>query len=229
MEPSELGFVGSPKRSMGTVFIVGALLFAGLSCAASAYLYLHHRGIAREKKELEALGVQLQEQVQALKQHIESDQRIKTDLKAQLETLIKSKETQTQELAESKAQAVKLQTDFDTAQKESSEIKKVLETLRAATAALPPSIAVPASIAEIVKSRVVPESMKIKTINRKFNFVVLSLASGKSLKPGDALRVERAGQWVADLSVQKIYDQFASALIKKESQKDTLQVGDSVK
>ncbi len=240
MEYSEIGFAGAPKNSKGTALVVVAFLLAALSCASAVYLYLHLKGLTQEKKNFEAVHIQLLDQVSVLKLDIESAQKEKAELKTQMETAIKSKEAQSRDLAENRTQIVKLQTDLAAAQKEGDAMKKVLEKVGAANAPAsdslsavalePPDEKKTASEGSSVKKTksAAATVMKIKTINRTYHFVVLSSVPGRGLKPGDTLRVERDGKWVADLSVKKNYEQFVSAMIKKESPKNLIRVGDAV-
>ncbi len=213
------------KNSSGKILPLVSLALALISCASAVYLYAQWSGLAREKKNFEAARVQLQDQVNALKQEAESAAKEKMDLNQKLSAALKGKVEQLQAAETVRAQAARLQTDLDSATKELADLKKKMEKPAPVEA---PAAAAPEAVAAAEHPASEPGVMKIKTINRKFNFVVLGTVSGKTLSPGDALRVERDGRWVADLSVQKTYDQFASAAIKKESEKDPIRTGDTV-
>lgn len=219
------------KNSSGKVLSLLSLALALVSCAAAVYLFTQWQGAAGEKKNFEAARIQLQDQVNVLKQDLEGVQKEKVSLTNRLNTAGQDKAQQLQAAAAMhKKNTALLQTELEAAKKELAALKAELEKVRASAASAPAAAgAGEPQKDEAIQIQMLPnDTMRIKTINRKFNFAVLTTVPGKALQTGDALRVERDGRWVADLTVQKTYDEFASAAIKKESEKDALQTGDVV-
>jgi vacuolar-type H+-ATPase subunit I/STV1 len=70
---------------------------------------------------------------------------------------------------------------------------------------------------------------KILTINRRFNFVVINLGLKDRLRVGDKLAVEKDGQEIGTVEVEKAYDHFSAATIIKEGRKTPFQEGNSVR
>jgi len=70
---------------------------------------------------------------------------------------------------------------------------------------------------------------KVLTVNRKFNFVVISQGLQHGLKMGDKLRVLKQGQEVATIQVEKLYDKFSAASLLEEDPKQQVVEGDEIR
>lgn len=88
---------------------------------------------------------------------------------------------------------------------------------------------VAASPAQSQTEAVAQDTVRIMTVNRKFNFVVLNLGLKDNLKMGDQLTVVRNGTVIAMIQVEKLYDRFAAATIVSESDKDKIEKGDQIR
>lgn len=74
-----------------------------------------------------------------------------------------------------------------------------------------------------------PAGSKVLTVNRKFNFVVISQGLQDGLKIGDKLRVLKQGQEVATIQVEKLYDKFSAATLLEEDPKQQVVEGDEIR
>lgn len=71
-------------------------------------------------------------------------------------------------------------------------------------------------------------SVRIMTVNRKFNFVVVNAGLKDNLRMGDRLEVKRGNQSIARVEVEKLYDDFSAATIVNEKKDFEIQEGDAV-
>jgi isoleucyl-tRNA synthetase len=69
---------------------------------------------------------------------------------------------------------------------------------------------------------------QVLTVNRKFNFVVVSLGMQDGIKMADTLLIQRGNKDIATVQVEKLYSNFAAAAITQESKKDPVKEGDAV-
>ena len=84
----------------------------------------------------------------------------------------------------------------------------------------------PAQVSSVVAA---PAQSKILTVNRKFNFVVISQGLQDGLKMGDKLKVLKQGQEVATIQVEKLYDKFSAATLVEEDPKQQVVEGDEIR
>ena len=57
---------------------------------------------------------------------------------------------------------------------------------------------------------------RVLLVNRKFNFVVINVGSKQGIQAGDSFQVLNAGERVANVEVEKLYDDFAAAKIVEQ-------------
>ena len=222
----------------GSALINFSFLLALFSSLASGYLYFQWNHLSAEKKEFGAARVQLKDQITSLETDLQASLKAQQTLKLAAETDTGEKAKAVAELAAFKASSDQMRADFEKLKKENASLKKLAVELKKQTQSL---LAGATSFAEIQPATSVPTShlraattqpsqpMKIKTINRTFNFVVFDLVPGVTLRVGDDAVVERDGRWISDLKIKQVYAQFASAEIRKEDDANLLQIGDSVK
>ncbi|MBN1689153.1 MAG: hypothetical protein JW893_08640 [Candidatus Omnitrophica bacterium] len=74
-----------------------------------------------------------------------------------------------------------------------------------------------------------PASPQVMTVNRKFNFIVVNIGLQDQLKIGDPLVIERNGDYIGNVQVEKLYDQFAAATILEEIRNYQIKEGDTVR
>lgn len=219
-----------------------SLVLSLVSCVAAGYLYFQWNSVSSEKKGFEAVRIQLEDQIASLETDLQSSLKEQQKLKQVVEIEGNDKAKTLAELAETKASLEQLQADLKKIKNERDSLKKLAVQMKSKTSEFP---ALPSSASSVVQNGVSAASaltaqlkassnqpsdaMKVKTINRNFNFVVFDLVPGVVLKVGDAAVVERDGRWISDLKIKQIYAQFASAEIRKESEDNLVQVGDSVK
>jgi hypothetical protein len=85
------------------------------------------------------------------------------------------------------------------------------------------------SPAQVTSAVAAPGKAKVLTVNRKFNFVVISQGLQDGLKMGDKLRVLKQGQEVATIQVEKLYDKFSAATLLEEDPKQQVVEGDEIR
>ena len=192
----------------------------------------------REKLRLEAL---------------ETKQQL-VELKKQVQTF--EKENQTLKAAAAKAQAAAVPSPAPEASEENADLDFAAETpvpsakAPAPAAASAPVIITPGgsavtpsalkpvvvsnSLSPAVKAAApaavsAPKTPQVLTVNRKFNFVVVSLGISDGLKIGDNLAVERDNKPVGAVQVEKLYANFSAATIVQEIKDVQIKEGDSVR
>lgn len=70
--------------------------------------------------------------------------------------------------------------------------------------------------------------VRVMTINRKFNFVVVNAGLKDDLRMGDRLNVQRGNESIARVEVEKIYEDFSAATIVNEKKNFEIQEGDAI-
>lgn len=226
-------------RSSGFAAANLAFVLALVSCLAAGYLYFQWHQLSQEKQGFEAARIQLQDQIAVLEKDLEAARAEQANLKSKLDSAEGAAKSQAQALDESKKQIADFKSQLAQLMKDQDALKKLVEKAKAAEMPLPATTAsietggTPANAASATRAVAIgmntSGAMKVKTINRKFNFVVFDRMPGKDIQVGDTFKAERDGAWVADLKIQKTYDQFVSAEIRKESDQNPLQIGDEVK
>lgn len=71
-------------------------------------------------------------------------------------------------------------------------------------------------------------SGQVVVINREYDFVVINLGRNHGLSIGQEFQIVRGGEVLGRAKVEKVYDELSAAAILPESQKDSIQEGDSV-
>lgn len=69
---------------------------------------------------------------------------------------------------------------------------------------------------------------RVLVVNREYNFIVVDIGSKDDIELGSTLTVFRAGRYVGEAQVEKVYDTMSAATIKKESKSGAISVDDSV-
>ena len=226
----------------GSTLVNFSFVLALIACLASGYLYFQWKILSGEKKEFGAVRVQLKDQITSLETDLQAALQEQQKLKQSAELESSDKAKTLAELVEVKTSSEQLRTDLEKLKKESASLKKLAVQLKTQGASLAKSTATDSPIAQtggVAVSAVAEhlqaastqplEIMKVKTINRTFNFVVFDLVAGVPWRVGDSAVVERDGRWISDLKIKQVYAQFASAEIRKEDESNLLQIGDSVK
>jgi len=223
----------------GSLLVSFSFFLALVSCIASGYLFFQWNQLSSEKKGFESVRIQLEDQIASLETDLQMALKEQQKLKLSVDTENTDKAKTLAELTEVKAASEKFQLDIKKLKNERDSLKKLAVQLKTQAAQTPVSAASDV-IAEVpsgsspaghlkASSDQPSEPMKVKTINRTFNFVVFDLVPGVTLRAGDAAVVERDGQWISDLKIKQVYAQFVSAEIRKEDDNNLLQIGDSVK
>lgn len=70
--------------------------------------------------------------------------------------------------------------------------------------------------------------VRVMTVNRKFNFVVVNAGIKDNLRMGDRLEVKRGDQSIARVEIEKLYDDFSAATIVNEKKDFEIQEGDTI-
>lgn len=220
-----------------------AFLLALVSCIAAGYLYYEWNSLKQEKEGYEASRIQLQDQISTLETDLEILQKTEEDYKSQLDQAAAAKEEQAEALKEAQSELQSLQKEVSELKQKALDLQSLVDKLKSAAEAPVQAAAGVVSAAGdsmemggaagVVRSAAIAfenpaNPMQVKTINRKFNFVVFD-RSGNAIQAGEDYRVTRNGAWIADIKIQKVYDKFASAEIRKESDDNLLQIGDEVR
>ncbi len=70
---------------------------------------------------------------------------------------------------------------------------------------------------------------QVVVVNREYDFIVMNLGKNHGLSVGQEFQVVRDNQILGRVKVEKVYDELSAAAILPESQKDSIQEGDTVK
>ncbi len=231
---------GRNQFRRGSALVNFSFILALVSCAASAYLYFQWNSLSAEKKGFEAVRIQLEDQIASLETDLQASLKEQQKLKKAAEASDSDKVKALAELEQFEVSADKLQADLKKLKAERDSLKKIAVQLKtqagnlisSAAAATSSGVQNAASVpaARLQASSEQPaEPMKVKTINRTFNFVVFDLVPGVTFRVGDDAVVERNGRWISNVKIKQVYAQFASAEIRKEDENNLLQIGDFVK
>ncbi len=228
----------SARASWPLRVLIGVSFLLSLGAlAASGYLFLLLKTERAKVGVIEASKIQLSERIEALQKENESMAVARQVSQDKLKEVLK-------DLLEREKTFALITQDFDTLKNENvSANKKILEMQESVekarelvkTAAAKkmtprpkaPNIVLAGDSPAVKPQMISPPAMKIKTINRDLDFVVLSVHGG-SLTAGDRLVSESEGEWSADLSVTEIYKGFAKAQMVKSSEVGPL-IGDKVR
>ena len=186
-----------------------AFILSLVALGAAGYLYQLVNTERRERQALEASQVQFQEKAEALQTEADHYRTEIEGLREQVTTLKAERD-------QLKAENEKNQSEIAAFQVQVTELSQRPETLSP-----PPQ---PGETPQPVA----PKSPKVMTVNRKFKFAVVNVGSKDNLKTGDALKVERDGKQIANLKVEKLYDNFSAATIVEELNGATITEGDSI-
>jgi cell shape-determining protein MreC len=229
-----------PPRMLGmksAIFMAFMLSFASL--AAGGFLYQTLTVERKERTALEAASIQLQDRVEGLQGESNKYREEIARMREQLKAHARERNEWKKQLDESYADNSKLQEKIDTLEERLSQVEQNAPVAQASTlgeipgseavgnpAALPAS---PPAVAEPGVQKEIGKTFQVLTVNRKFNFVVVNLGMKDLVKMGDTLSVERDGQRIGSVQIEKLYDRFAAAIILEESKESPITEGDLVR
>ncbi len=236
----------SPRLIGVKISIFFVFILAAGSLAASGYLYQMLNVERRERVALEAAKVQLEDKVSALQeessQYKDSAAKIQEQLKAYTEERDQYKkqlEAAQGENGELKSQIKSLEESKKTFDVNSPAASGVVIGAQPTVADLAnqlPGTQVASALANAGTTQLAPSAsapaasgFQVMTVNRKFNFVVISIGLKDQIKMGDKLNVEHSQKAIATIQVEKVYDRFSAAAILEESKESPIKEGDTVR
>lgn len=244
----QLIFRTTPAAQPGfTGLKIAVLLVFLLSLGALGASWMLSRTIKNqnlERSAAEAKVIQLQEQLEALKQGNSQNSIEIERLRGQLKTYT--------------SENASLKKDLDQRDSEISNLRKKIRLLedkneklerQSAPAPTPPETAVRPAVSQVslpqaavaaspapasgtsspLPSPVSSATPQVMTVNDKFNFVVINLGLQDQLKMGELLSVFRNGSVIGKIEVEKLYDRFAAATILQQDSANPIEKGDLIK
>ena len=233
--------------------VFSAFFLAVASLAGSAFLYQSLNSERRERQALEGAQDQMREKSMGLEKSSQDYKNQMNELQAKLNADETERTQFRKAISENRKQMVLLQEKL----KEAEELKqKALErqdqseseseTLPEFGPALAPSLvsntpaptstaspksssARPASAPALAPAPAAERKPQVLTVNRKFNFVVVSLGMKDGLQMGQYVEAVRNGKPTAHVQVEKLYENFAAATIVQESKAAPIKEGDLIR
>lgn len=187
-----------------------------------------------EKKSKEALFTQLENERKEFKKVVDDLMKVRSEkeeialnfakvkgecetLRAQLYGIQQAKEVLENKLRE-------LLTKSSEVELEKIVVKPEAETQQLAQE--PPAL--PAPIASGYSSPTNEVKGEILVVNKKFDFVIVSLGEDNDIRPGMNLRVLRGEQFLATLQVEKVHANMSAAKIPPKARNADIREGDTV-
>ena len=237
LDPSS-GFPGSGGSAAGgasaglKLLVVGAFFLSFLALVGSGLLYQTLNSERRQREALEGAQDQIREKSALLEKVSESYKAQLEEMQTQFKDYASERDQFKKAIEDNRSLVVSLQQKL----KEAEEIKnKALEIKSQAALAPAPAgtSAVPSAqnITPAVGAASQPmvRSPQVLSVNRKFNFVVVSLGVKDGLQIGDPLEIVRQEKAVGTLQVEKLYENFSAATIVRESKEAPIKEGDLVR
>jgi len=209
----------APRASMAgtkfTIFFVFVLSLAAL--AAAGFLFQSLNIEKRERASLEASRLQLRDQVKTFKDQNEQLRAENNRMSLQLRDYADEQKTWKEQINEVKKENADL----------SKQLKDEKQQLGVLSAQVPGTVSAAAGSQGGLEGIAVSGS-KVVTVNRGFNFVVVSLGVPDKVQPGDTFHIKRGDTMVGEVQIEKVYDRFSAATILKEAENQSIEEGDSV-
>lgn len=223
--------------------VFGAFILALLSLAGSGWLYQSLNAEMRDRQALEGAQDQIRDKSVNLEKVSESYKSQIEELQVKLQEYENERGQFKQAIEDNRDLIISLQERLKAAE----EIKnKALELKAAAEQAVPagpsenaggspsdfsapPAGAANPAVVALPSTPPVVRAPQVLTVNRKFNFVVVSLGVKDGLQMGDAIEILRQGKPIANVQVEKLYENFAAATIVREPKEDPIKEGDSIR
>jgi peptidoglycan hydrolase CwlO-like protein len=200
------------------------------------------REVANEKRQVEGQLSGFRERAEELTVKIESERNRREEIERKLITKEGEFNLLERDLQEAKKNIDNLQQRHQDLQSENKELSDRLHQLRLAKNALEVKIGGSSEIEGVQLGRVVvrpdreePETArqkpqgKILVVNREFDFVMISLGRMSGVKTGDKFGVYHDDKLVAELEVERVYEDMCSAVILREERKSRIYEDDWVK
>lgn len=216
------------------VAIVSAFLLSFLALGIAGYLFAQLRHAHQERIGLEASLVQLRERSQSFELQSDQYRREITRMREQIKSLTSPRHDLKSQLDEHRREISNLQEKFNTLQERNQALEQRIQELRPPVTSVQAGeresvVAAPAGGATATANPPLSaKTAQVMTVNRKFNFIVTNLGMADNLKLGDVLLVERGGQQIGQVQVEKLYDHFAAATIMDEKKNNPIREGDLI-
>lgn len=191
-----------------------ALILSLAALGGAGYLYQLVNSERQDRQALEASQVQFEERAQSLEAEAEHYRSEIEGMRAQVNTLRTERDQLKANLGKNQSEVAGLL----------AQIKELRE-----------QIIVPAPVVESsppvlleMEKPATPKIPKVMTVNHKFEFAIINIGGKDNVKMGDKFKVERQGKTIANLKVEKLYDEFSAATIVEELGGATVNEGDSI-
>ncbi len=199
-----------------TIFLV--FIFSVAALVGAGVLFQTLNVEKRERASLEASRLQLRDQVKTLQEQNEQFREEAERMGVQLKAYADEQATWKDQIKESRAEIEALEKQLEDAKQQLQQFSVPLTGTGDAAVAAASKTAVAAAA----------PGAKVVTVNRNFSFVVLNLGAQDEVKAGDTFNVRRGETSIGQVQIEKVYDRFSAATILKESDKQSIQEGDSV-
>lgn len=247
-EPSSASLGPSPKSNLLGIKIAIAVSFV-LSVFALGSTGLIYQSLNQEKRErevLETTQAEIQEKAAQFEDAVNEYQTMAFRMREQLEANVEEREQLMKEAERSRIEISNLQKRLQFVEEKTKAMDAEAVFVQSQSFAAPrvsaanavpkkgPAVGTAASV-ETAKAKPAPvpspviTTPQVLTVNSKFKFVVINIGLRDKVKIGDKLSVERNGKPIGIVQIEKLYENFSSGNILKESPDNPIQAKDTVR
>ena len=243
----------SPSLAGIKIAIIFSFLLSMAALAGAVFLYTQIETQRGERESVEASQVDLQEKYASLENLAEGYRDEISRMRDQLKSYLQERDQFKQAIEDNRSVIDGLEADLTSVKEKNQTVEDQVARLQDEVA--PVAFVTPApesddfTAEELAGAETVIDegggriqikdaapaapsaasnSPKVLTVNRKFNFVVLSLGLRDGLKMGEGLDIVREGKVIGKVQVEKLYEAFAAAAVIQEPKKAPITEGDLV-